>query len=115
MVTSSRLKQWDRGCPFLCFFSIMLYHNFFKFADENTKVFCVVKYIIPIAARMPHNGVATVILTCLPHSASGTPTIRRSLTYGASDWLTVKKLPATRRFHSGRPIRLSRWSRVRSP
>ena len=30
----SQLKQWDRGCPFLCFFSIILYQVFFKFAEE---------------------------------------------------------------------------------
>ena len=49
MVTSSRLKQWDRGCPFLCFFSIMLYQIFFKFAHDFSKLFCVVKYINPSA------------------------------------------------------------------
>ena len=32
----SGLKQWDRGCPFLCNFSIILYQVFFKFADEIT-------------------------------------------------------------------------------
>ena len=31
-------KQWDRVCPFLCNFSTILYHIFFNFADEITKI-----------------------------------------------------------------------------